>query len=696
MELKQFLIAEHLVDVNRNHIVIDQQTYALPPKAIAVLCELAKQPREVVSFEQLLNTVWHDRVVSPNTLQRCIFQIRQVFKYADSELEFIKTHSKKGYSLEASVTSTSDKPSAHKATQKSRPRAAKFGVAALVVVITAYLFTIIIAPETAPRVPIQPTFTPMTTSDAWDANASYSPNGQWIVFQRFSDNCHSQLWVKNLASHKTSRLTARQGVYGKPSWSQDAKQLTFTERSHCKAQETSPFCWSLNTLNVDTAINSPQNPHAIIACQEKPIWRANWMKNGEISYLSHLRPKQVVPYLFDLNTKKSRTTEYMPNFENYTLDYIADQNVFAMVSIDEHNSHHLNIYNPDKTPTITAKIVLPHELSPLQPIEVSYHPSGEYLLASTTNGLYKLQTNGRMVALDTGGRKNLREASFSADGKQILATQINADTDIFTLSLAQIRNHQTAAAAKIARTTMKEDNPQFQPHGDHIAFTSTRTGSRQLWLYNDQGVSQLTDSQQDNISKRIVWSPAGNEIAGTTQQGLTIWSLNGEKNLIANSLAIDSVLQWLTPKTLLVTARENGNAGLYILNKDTKEASLIVSENVVWATQVDSEHFLYQDMNQRFWLVNTNTAPIPTEINALRAQLAQPFAVYKDGILYGVNNDNQLWSYHLSTGIYQRLAEVPSNSRYLADFNGETFLFTQMHLMQKHIVSFNTPDDQGT
>ncbi|MDW7547981.1 winged helix-turn-helix domain-containing protein [Pseudoalteromonas peptidolytica] len=695
MELKQFLIADHLVDVSRNHIVIDQQAYTLPPKAIAVLCELAKQPGEVVSFEQLLNTVWHNRVVSLNTLQRCIFQVRQVFKYADRDLEFIKTHSKKGYSLEVPVTSIANKPVARKVVRKNRTRAAKFAVAALMVLIVAFTSTFIAKLKLSPQIPSQPHFTPITTSDAWDANASYSPDGKWIAFQRFSDNCHSQLWVKNLTSHKEFRLTAIQGVYGKPSWSPDTKRLTFTERSHCKAQQSSPFCWSLNTLEFETALNTPQTPRTVIACKEKPMWRANWMKNGEISYLSHLRPQQTVLSLFNPKENINNTINHIQKGKSYTLDYLASKNIFALVSIDEHNSHHLTIYSPDKATTSTAKIALPYELSPLQPIDISFHPSGEYLLASTTNGLYRLETSGKMVTLDTGGRKNLRGAAFSADGRHILATQIHADTDIFTLSLAQIRNHQTAITKKVARTIMGEDNPQFQPHGDHIAFTSTRTGSRQIWLYNSQSVSQLTNSQHDNISKRIAWSPTGNEIAGTTQKGLTLWSLEGEKTFISNSLAIDSVMQWLTPTTLLVTARENGQAGLYIINKDTKEASLVVSENVVWAAQVDDGHFIYQDMSKRFWFINLNISPFPTELRELRDQLAQPFAVYNDGILYGVNNNNQLWSYHLNKKIYQRLTTIPSNSRYLADFNGETFLFTQMHLLQKNIVSLNMPDAQN-
>lgn len=44
--------------------------------------------------------VWKDSVVNQNTLQRAIAQLRKVF---GDDKTFIKTHVKKGYSLDATV-----------------------------------------------------------------------------------------------------------------------------------------------------------------------------------------------------------------------------------------------------------------------------------------------------------------------------------------------------------------------------------------------------------------------------------------------------------------------------------------------------------------------------------------------------------------------------------------------------------------
>ena len=116
--MKQFLIDDRLVDLSRNQISCGQQQQSLPPKVMAVLSLLAEHQGEVVSFDTLLETVWQGRVVSTNTLQRCIFQIRQCFNDDSKRQRVIKTHAKQGYSLELPVnryppdasTSTPKKP----------------------------------------------------------------------------------------------------------------------------------------------------------------------------------------------------------------------------------------------------------------------------------------------------------------------------------------------------------------------------------------------------------------------------------------------------------------------------------------------------------------------------------------------------------------------------------------------------------
>ena len=51
----------------------------IAPKALAVLTYMAENQGRVISYDELLSAkVWPDTVVTPNTLQRSIAQLRKV------------------------------------------------------------------------------------------------------------------------------------------------------------------------------------------------------------------------------------------------------------------------------------------------------------------------------------------------------------------------------------------------------------------------------------------------------------------------------------------------------------------------------------------------------------------------------------------------------------------------------------------
>ena len=71
---------------------------------MAVLTYLAKNANRVVSHDELLSKVWPDAVVTPNTLQRSIAQLRKALGGDGQYHSYIKTHAKQGYSLECAVS----------------------------------------------------------------------------------------------------------------------------------------------------------------------------------------------------------------------------------------------------------------------------------------------------------------------------------------------------------------------------------------------------------------------------------------------------------------------------------------------------------------------------------------------------------------------------------------------------------------
>lgn len=76
---KAYWVGKFLVDLSRNQISHNQDVQTLPPKALQVLTYLAQNSGRVVSHDELLNQVWANTVVTPNTLQRSIAQLRKAF-----------------------------------------------------------------------------------------------------------------------------------------------------------------------------------------------------------------------------------------------------------------------------------------------------------------------------------------------------------------------------------------------------------------------------------------------------------------------------------------------------------------------------------------------------------------------------------------------------------------------------------------
>lgn len=98
-----YWVADYLIDPSRNQVTRSQKTYVVQPKVLAVLNLLAKRAGQVVSHEELIDTVWPNTHVGPNTLQRCIAELRKMLGDDSKTQAIIKTHYKQGYSLEVSV-----------------------------------------------------------------------------------------------------------------------------------------------------------------------------------------------------------------------------------------------------------------------------------------------------------------------------------------------------------------------------------------------------------------------------------------------------------------------------------------------------------------------------------------------------------------------------------------------------------------
>ncbi len=96
-EFVQLLFAGYELDEGNARLSRDGKALALTPKALAVLCVLARQPGQLVSKDALLDAVWGHRHVSESVLKTTISELRAVLGDDARSPRFIETAARRGY-----------------------------------------------------------------------------------------------------------------------------------------------------------------------------------------------------------------------------------------------------------------------------------------------------------------------------------------------------------------------------------------------------------------------------------------------------------------------------------------------------------------------------------------------------------------------------------------------------------------------
>ena len=94
-----FMLGDWRVSPLEGRLEHDGTERRIQPKSMDVLQCLAQRPGEVVTREEILNTVWGDRAVADDPLTRCIGEIRRALGDSASAPRYVETIPKRGYRL---------------------------------------------------------------------------------------------------------------------------------------------------------------------------------------------------------------------------------------------------------------------------------------------------------------------------------------------------------------------------------------------------------------------------------------------------------------------------------------------------------------------------------------------------------------------------------------------------------------------
>jgi DNA-binding winged helix-turn-helix (wHTH) protein len=96
------------LDFARGCLRTGDQEIELRPKAFEVLKYLAENAGRLVGKQELYDAIWPNVIVSDDSITQCIRELRS--KLGDDDHSLIKTVSRRGYLLDATVTTTAPPP----------------------------------------------------------------------------------------------------------------------------------------------------------------------------------------------------------------------------------------------------------------------------------------------------------------------------------------------------------------------------------------------------------------------------------------------------------------------------------------------------------------------------------------------------------------------------------------------------------
>jgi len=162
------------------------------------------------------------------------------------------------------------------------------------------------------------------------------------------------------------------------------------------------------------------------------------------------------------------------------------------------------------------------------------------------------------------------------------------------------------------------------------------------------------------------------------------------------------VMQWHNPESLLIIANQNNINNAFELTVNLQEQRAVIAKklnisNVEWIQYTDKNEIVYVDLSRDVWMKSQqSTSDKASKIEVLVNQVGNRRLTLRDGLLYGINNQKQLWRYQLNkqqlnnqqlnSQRFTLLKQLPASARYISDFNKDKALITQTLRHDKEII----------
>lgn len=555
-----FYIGDWLVEPQLNRIVGKRQEQALEPRLMRLLVLLAETPHQLVSKDDILDTVWHGLSVTDESLSQAISKLR---KLLDDNLEspiYIGTIRKKGYRLVADVT-----PADENKRGSQNIRHWMIACVAAIAVVIFYNW-----PQSrSPEMPANSSFlssTPVSSAPGRERDPAISEDGSFLVYSKQLKEGKPQIFLHGISRGTADRQITSVDANFAPVVMPGSLSVVFLRQSDggCTVILSSLIDGAERSLGscqgnsyADTAV-SPGGQ--FVAFSKKDI-------SGD--------PNAIV--LLDVESGNAVPTSKPPTgiWGDYDPVFSQDgKTLFFARSVSEAMQ---DIYRIDLTTGKETRLT--HDGRNIMGLA---RADNKILFSSNRDGRYaiwSLDQNDTLIRLPIS-QTGIINPSADSTGNRVIFEVIERMT-----ALRATTSEPEESAKSLFQFNAELLHPAANPTFTNMAFSSNRSGFFEIWSARTNGeeLIRLTDFRS-GFTAHPRYSPNGQHIAFDARptSSAQIFVMDSDGRNITSVISLDQIDRyapsWTPTGDGLLFAREmNGQLDLWQLDLESKAESQVTT-----------------------------------------------------------------------------------------------------------------------
>jgi len=616
-----FYLGEYLVLPDQLLLQAQGSSTKLDSKIMSLLIYFAENPGQVISRDQLIEHVWQGNIVSESSINWAISQMRKMLGDSASQAKYLKTISKKGYQLTATVSIKSEtvietplnipteKPS--KVTNKT------YLVWALTILVLLSSLGLYLRHTDANKIEYDfASATLITSLSGQEDDGRLSPDGSQLLFRHKAlDKLNWQLFIQPLTDNrkfaeysdkgeKTGRLLSSRRVlsslpllqdsynYLTAEWAPDGKSIAVVRKNINQCQ--------MVMLRLDAKYSIVQQ-QVFNQCNNKGWSKLVWHPNGQRLFFTDQIQQTDTYQVFEYSIASGEISSLTMPEKNGLGDKFID--------IDSKGEKLLVLRDINGIKTQFMSLNLNDNLLTELAMVESHYYSAYWGLKQD---IWLNWGNKNVISYDPKDKVSTALFSSTLNWNYNTKPYLEFNKAIFTSSSANRSDILVLEAdnqwqPQIIQSDYNESLPTLNKSGN-LAFISDRSGIPQIWL----GETQLSDTSEYGEFESLKWSHDDQHILGIRKGYLA--SINLEKESLRMHYSGDlhpNNANWsLDDKTIYFTAKSNKKWRLFNIAADSKnqEVTQIADIDIYNAHPFSNAEILFTKPEQQgLWSLDKKT-----------------------------------------------------------------------------------------